>query len=532
MFGEILLGFIAAALIFNQGDSHNDRYIREESYNRYREEHNQLESAALSEFNSRKQELISSFSTELAYDLQKSLESDFCEEKMNEQRENDLNPELKEYIEKVIESENEENLFSLRIDNSLEKLSKKMSELEVKHLNILLLGPSGVGKSTLINSILKLDEDRMAKAEITKPTTKAFNVYESEKISNIRLIDSRGIEKGDYNIDEFVNEVTKYIENSELSGNPDNFIHCIWYCITGTRFEDIEEKTLAKLASIYDDSKLPIIVVYTQAIIPNYYNAINNEINKINEEIEFIPVIAKDIELSEGKIIKPKNIDKLLLISLEKSKNAVYSSVFSSLRKIVKKEIDIENENNANKAKNILKENFPIKTGDMTNPENDEEKKYENVFKLLLFGQESQKDLNENSKLIINELINKLKERNNEITGSCLRDFIDKRSEELLNQLTDLQAEINNKHQGNLKEYKSSGQFKDEVMPPIIISLNNLVNEFGMNSMQSNLIDLISQKVQNDINTLISSDSTKNNLNAKIKKQFQRIITVVQGFNF
>ena len=69
-------------------------------------------------------------------------------------------------------------------------------------------------------------------------------------------------------------------------------------------------------------------------------------------------------------------------------------------------------------------------------------------------------------------------------------------------------------------------------MPPIINSLINLVNEFGMDSMQSNLIDLISQKVQNDINTLISSDSTKNNLNAKIKKQFQRIITVVQGFNF
>ena len=119
MFGELLLGFIAAALIFNNKDSHNDRYIREESYNRYRAEHNQLESAALSEFNSRKQELISSFSTKLAYDLQKSLESDFCEEKMNEQRENDLNPELNEYIEKVIESENEENLFSLRIDNSL-----------------------------------------------------------------------------------------------------------------------------------------------------------------------------------------------------------------------------------------------------------------------------------------------------------------------------------------------------------------------------------------------------------------------------
>ena len=535
MFAEIFLGLLFASAIFRDRDSDNYRYIRDDSYDRYREEHYQLERAALSDFNSRKQELISSFSTQLAYDLQKNLESDFCEEKMNEQKENDLNSKLNEYIDKIVDNENGENLVSLRIDNSLEKLSKQMSELEVKHLNILLLGPSGVGKSTLINSILKLDEDKMAKADITKPTTKAFNVYESQKISNIRLIDSRGIEKGDYNIDEFVNEVTKYIESSELSGNPDNFIHCIWYCITGTRFEDIEEKTLSKLASIYDDSKLPIIVVYTQAIIPNYYNAINNEINKINKEIEFIPIVAKDIELSEGKVIKPKNIDKLLLISLEKSKNAVYSSVFSSLRKIVKKEIDIENENNANKAKNLLKENVPIKaddTDDISNCENDEEKKLENIFKLLLFGPESQKDLNEDSKLLINELINKLKEKNNEIMGSCLLDFIDKRSEDLLNKLIDLQAEINTNHNGNLKQYKSSGQFKEEVFPPIINSLNNLINGFGMDSLQSNLIDLISEKVQNDINTLISSDSTKNNLNAKIKNQFQRIISIVQGFNF
>ena len=534
MFAELFLGLLFASAIFRDRDSDNYRYIRDDSYDRYREENYQLERAALSDFNSRKQELISSFSTELAYDLQKNLELDFCEEKMNEQKEKNLNlnSELNDYIDKIIENENGENLVSLRIDNSLEKLSKQMSELEVKHLNILLLGPSGVGKSTLINSILKLDEDKMAKADITKPTTKAFNVYESQKISSIRLIDSRGIEKGDYNIDEFVNEVTKYIENSELNGNPDNFIHCIWYCITGTRFEDIEEKTLSKLASIYDDSKLPIIVVYTQAIIPNYYNAINNEINKINKEIEFIPIVAKDIELSEEKVIKPKNIDKLLLISLEKSKNAVYSSVFSSLRKIVKKEIVVENENNANKAKNILKENFPIKTDDILNYENDEEKKVEEIFKLLLFGAESQKDLNENSKSLINELINQLKEKNNEIIGSCLLNFMDKRSEELLNKLIDLQAEINTKHNGNLKQYKSSGQFKEEIFPPIINSLNNLVNKFGMDSLQSNLIDLISEKVQNDINTLISSDSTKNNLNTKIKKQFQRIISIVQGFNF
>ena len=537
MLGAIL-GAIAVGFLANLGSDHHryrhNRYYddEDERYDRYIKQQHRLERAALSEFNSRKQELISSFSTELANDFQKNLDSNFCGEKLNEQSEKILNSELNGYIGSIMENENEENLLSLRLDHSLEKLSKKMSELEVKHLNILLLGPSGVGKSTLINSILKLDGNKMAQADITKPITKSFSVYESEKIPNIRLIDSRGIEKGDYNIEEFVNEVTQFIENSELSGNPDNFVHCIWYCVTGTRFEDVEEKTLSKLSSIYGDSKLPIIVVYTQAIIPNYYNSISNEINKIGKDLEFVPVVAKGIELSEGKIINPKNLDKLLLISLEKSKNAVYSSVFSALRKIVKNEIDIENRNNANKAKNILKETFPIKSDDISNYENCEEIKYDNIFKLLLFGPESQKDLNENSKLSIKELIKKLKENNNEIIGKCLMDFVEQRTEEITNKLTDLQAEINSQHSGNLKEYKTSGQFKNEIIPPVINSLNNLVEDFGMNSFELKLIDLISEKVQNDMNSLILSDSSKNNLNSKIKKQFEKIMSKVKRFNF
>ena len=67
---------------------------------------------------------------------------------------------------------------------------------------------------------------------------------------HISLIDSRGFEKGNYNASSFVKEITNYVEEQQLKGNPDNFIHCIWYCITGTRFEDIEEETLKTFSSI------------------------------------------------------------------------------------------------------------------------------------------------------------------------------------------------------------------------------------------------------------------------------------------
>ena len=526
MIGEILAAL--AIGFFIGGASDNQRYDkRSDKYDSY-----ELERVALSDYNSKKQELISSFSSALAYDFKNNLDSNFCGEKINGQNENQLSTELNEYIEELFVNENKDNLFSSRINKSLEKLSKKMSEFEVKHLNILLVGPTGVGKSTLINSLLKLDEDKEVPADITKPTTKTFNVYDSNKISNIRLIDSRGIEKGDYNIDEFVNEVKNYIEKSELNGNPDNFVHCIWYCVTGTRFEDIEEKTLNKLASIYDDSKLPIIVIYTQAIIPQYYNAMREIIIKNNKNLEFIPVVAKSIKLLEGKIIKPYNLDKLLFASLEKAKNAVSSSVYSAIKKMVKNEINKENENNINKAKNILKENSPIKSDDLSILELYYETKYEHIFKTLLFEQNSHKELKEDSKTIIKDLVNKLKEKTKEIYGNCVSDFAEKRTEELISKLLDLQVKVNERHNGNLKEHKTSGQFKEEIFPPILNSLSVLIEDYGMNSLETKIIELIAGKIQNSLFSLIDSDSTKNNLNLKIKKQFQNILAAAKGFHF
>ena len=72
--------------------------------------------------------------------------------------------------------------------------------------------------------------------------------------------------------------------------DPNKYIHCIWYCWQGTRFEESEVKIINKLSELYTFKKLPIIIVYTNAIdqsqvksakdiIKNTYNLENDIIN-------------------------------------------------------------------------------------------------------------------------------------------------------------------------------------------------------------------------------------------------------------
>ena len=94
----------------------------------------------------------------------KNLENDFC---MFEISKFDTKKQIVELIKKLNRTEQ----LELRVLNMIEGIAKYYSEndhnYDLKHLNILLLGPTGVGKSTLINSVLKLPKSKEAKTQTT-----------------------------------------------------------------------------------------------------------------------------------------------------------------------------------------------------------------------------------------------------------------------------------------------------------------------------------------------------------------------------
>ena len=118
-----------------------------------------------------------------------------------------------------------------------------------KNFNILIVGVTNAGKSTLINEFLKLDEVKRAKeSEGGSTDTKDFTPYVGVNNNyQYTLYDTNGITN--YGQDSIQNK-TKNILNEIMerikSKDPNNLIHCIWYCFQGTNIQTSDRDFIEK----------------------------------------------------------------------------------------------------------------------------------------------------------------------------------------------------------------------------------------------------------------------------------------------
>lgn len=134
-----------------------------------------------------------------------------------------------------------------------------LTEKELKEMdpvNILIVGKSGVGKSTLINSLFR---ERLADTGIGKPVTTHLQKI-SRKDVPVILYDTRGLELNPKIQAQVQAEIKDLIKNNK---GTDDEVHVAYYCIqaTSSRIEDPEIEMIKNISSM-----IPVILVLTQSI--------------------------------------------------------------------------------------------------------------------------------------------------------------------------------------------------------------------------------------------------------------------------
>ena len=227
------------------------------------------------------------------------------------------------FVSQVIKIEGGNEICMNKIYEEINEINKNKNQFEINYFTVLLIGKSGVGKSTLINNLLQLTEEQMAKTGVGNFQTIDIKEYKSDFVPFLRLVDTRGIEiNKDFGINEIQKEAENYIKKQYNTNNINNFVQCIWYCITGNRFEDIEIELLINLRKTYYNNKIPIIIVYTQASDDEMIEQMNTYIKSKNLDIKFINILAQRKKF-HGKYVEAFGLKELIRETLNRCKQAL-----------------------------------------------------------------------------------------------------------------------------------------------------------------------------------------------------------------
>lgn len=188
--------------------------------------------------------------------------------------------------------------------------------------NVLVIGNSGVGKSTLINAVLG---EKCAEAGWgTRGTTDKLEIYENAEVP-FRIIDTMGFEPTFIKERQAIHAVNKWSKESAKDGREDSQINAIWLCVEGTSSKLFPKtiKNMVKATRIW--KSVPVIVVITKSYsVPERTKNIEmvNDVfsqfkhHSINLK-KIIPVVAETYVINDTAFAPPEGITELIDITNE-----------------------------------------------------------------------------------------------------------------------------------------------------------------------------------------------------------------------
>ena len=256
-----------------------------------------------------------------------------------------------------------EKLFDLLFENEkiMDKINNKFSftikapintkELELKKMNFIVIGTSGVGKSTLINEIFG---EKLAKEGMGTRATLESKKYESKLVPFLSVLDTPGNEiNNGHRLIDVLQETLEQITQKLNSNDINEHIHCILFCTTSNRFTLDELDVILKLRDKYDEKKLPIVIVYTRATrndeventrkeIQEFLSKHGKNLSNDNFGITFIPINVREEEkeILGVKVISPSfGLSALMSTCFIKCEKSYRILIKSTLIQICKNKI-------------------------------------------------------------------------------------------------------------------------------------------------------------------------------------------------
>ena len=194
---------------------------------------------------------------------------------------------------------------------AINAISEKIKNLHT--LNIIVAGKTGVGKSTLINSVFK---DNLAETGMGRPVTDHMRKITKKGVP-LAIYDTRGFELGKEVQAAVKKEVVHTIQKGLATKDINKAIHCIWYCINtaSNRVEPEEIQWLKELSRENQITQVPIIIVLTQAFSKKNADAMRRTLLEENlDVVQIIPVLAQDYEIDENYVAKSYGLDVLIQV--------------------------------------------------------------------------------------------------------------------------------------------------------------------------------------------------------------------------
>lgn len=195
--------------------------------------------------------------------------------------------------------------------DAINAISEKIKNL--KHLNIIVAGKTGVGKSTLINAVFR---DNLAETGMGKPVTDHMRKITKKGVP-LSIYDTRGFELGKEVQAEVKKEVVDTISKGLAAHDVNEAIHCIWYCINtaSNRIEPEEIEWLRELSKDNQITQVPIIVVLTQSFSKKKAQEMQKILLDENLDIiQVVPVLAENYEIEDLGVAQAYGLDILIQV--------------------------------------------------------------------------------------------------------------------------------------------------------------------------------------------------------------------------